>query len=490
MRPRSFAWAVLVALAPLSAACVLPDYHQTGTGQGGSGGGGGGSSPACDEPLTKSIGTPNTDEFAVDVVVDGTDAYVLGGFNGTIGYVPGTTLTAIDWDVFVAKLGADGAAEWVAQLPGVDSQFGASITQTSDGGLVVVGIFRGELGTVSPPVASAGEYDIFAVRLEPDGTVGWTVTFGGPNDDRVTDVAATADGGVVMVGYFTDEILIDGETLPGGVPDTMSETFVVKLDAAGGFVTKKAFTEAGASSSSSLAILPDGSSYMAGSYSGRLGFVAPETAPDADATDAFVVKFDEDLNPLWSRRYGGAGDQVATNLVPAGDGFAIAGITTGDPAPIDFGGTTATATDKTPGLFVARVSDANVGAWARIVSTAEADVSPEPVVSALAVAGDQILVGLTVKHPLTVGAESLPATTDASDDPVLLTLDGATGTFTARAGLSAPEDQRIEEIVAGTCGVVFVGWFYGSLTMPGTPKVETTGRNVAVGRLAASVLGE
>ncbi|MFZ4635605.1 MAG: hypothetical protein ACOYNO_15475, partial [Saprospiraceae bacterium] len=86
----------------------------------------------------------------------------------------------------------------------------------SDGSAVVAG--RSSNGP-------AGGWDALLVKLDPDGNVEWSKTYGGGGNDEFSAVKSTADGGLMAVGYG------------GGQFDA----YAVKLDAAGGIIWQRSY---------------------------------------------------------------------------------------------------------------------------------------------------------------------------------------------------------------------------------------------------------
>ena len=99
-----------------------------------------------------------------------------------------------------------------------------------------------------------------------------------------------------------------------------------------------------------------GNVYTVGKFSGTAQF-GTNTLASAGVDDIFITKMDASGNLLWAKRFGGAGYDVANDVVvlPSGDVF----ITGGFQRIADFGGTSVTTTVSSfSDLFVTRV-DAN-----------------------------------------------------------------------------------------------------------------------------------
>ena len=87
--------------------------------------------------------------------------------------------------VHVLKFTSSGSLSWNKTIGGASVERGYGITETSDGGLVVVGL------TTS---FGAGGDDGFAVKLTSGGSLSWSRAIGGTGDERFHSVIETSDG--------------------------------------------------------------------------------------------------------------------------------------------------------------------------------------------------------------------------------------------------------------------------------------------------------
>jgi hypothetical protein len=102
--------------------------------------------------------------------------------------------------------------QWTKTVGGGDFDYGYSIIQTSDGGFALSG---------STASFGAGGYDAYFVKLDSNGSLQWTRTAGGVNDENVLSIKQTSDGGYVGAGSTS--------SFGSGNADF----FIVKLDSSG-----------------------------------------------------------------------------------------------------------------------------------------------------------------------------------------------------------------------------------------------------------------
>ena len=60
---------------------------------------------------------------------------------------------------------------------------------------------------------SQGGADCYLQRYDADGTLAWTITFGGTGDDQIDDVVALAPDDLVLVGRFQGDVDFGTPTL-------------------------------------------------------------------------------------------------------------------------------------------------------------------------------------------------------------------------------------------------------------------------------------
>lgn len=173
----------------------------------------------------RRAGGPLADRaLSVAMAADGSIA-VGGGFGGSSGTAsatfgvgePGATtlVSAGGFDGFVARYGAGGSLAWARRVgsTGIDECLG--VAASDGGGVVAVGQFAGSvvLGGGEPGATTlvpAGTSDAFVARFDGSGALSWARRAGSATNDaggvtlgdRAYGVAATADGGAVVVGHF------------------------------------------------------------------------------------------------------------------------------------------------------------------------------------------------------------------------------------------------------------------------------------------------
>ncbi|MHB8522349.1 MAG: immunoglobulin domain-containing protein [Limisphaerales bacterium] len=159
----------------------------------------------------------------------------------------------------------------------------------------------------------------FVTRAQTLPAILFQQTFGGTNDDQLTCMTPTGDGGFLLGGYSASG--------PSGNKSATNfgnnDYWIVKLDGTG---TKQWDRSYGGSSQDELtAILPtsDGG-YLLGGTSGS-GVEGNKTATNHGVSDYWVVKIDSNGNKQWDQSYGGSDQEVFTSMVATKDGGYLLG---------------------------------------------------------------------------------------------------------------------------------------------------------------------
>lgn len=115
-------------------------------------------------------------------------------------------IAASNEDVFVAKYSLADAYVWAKGFGGTGDEVGNALAINSTGDIVVAGGFCGTISFGGPDLSSASgcaNYDIFAARLAADGSYLNSTRAGGAGSEVGLGVAQTADGRFYTTGFFT-----------------------------------------------------------------------------------------------------------------------------------------------------------------------------------------------------------------------------------------------------------------------------------------------
>ena len=267
------------------------------------------------------LGGPDWDRgYSVVVAADG--SVFVGGYTfGGIAENFGGVGSG-NHDAVVAKLSPAGEIEWVASVGTPDVEWGQSMALDAAGGVVIVGYTQGDWNGVN-----AGARDYFVARIAPDGTLDWVVQGGSELDDWLQGVAISADG-TIWAGGFT-------AGAEGGLGGT--DMFLVRVSSTGELLGEARLGTDGDDRIFGLVPTDDGDVYVSGTVSGSF-----DGGTWAGKKDVVVARLGADGAVRWSDQFGGEVDDDAYGLASADGRLIAVGVTAGliDPAASTYGGPT------------------------------------------------------------------------------------------------------------------------------------------------------
>jgi len=159
---------------------------------------------------TKTFGGPGEDRFReLHQTADG--GFIL--VSETLSFGEGNS------DVYLVKTDSIGNLIWTKTYGGISSDYGYSVRQTADGGYIIAGYTRsfGAEGT-----------DVYVIKTDSSGNLDWTKSYGGSSDDYGYSIRQTTDGGYIIAGYTTSF----GEA---------GDVYLIRIDSNGDLIWSRTF---------------------------------------------------------------------------------------------------------------------------------------------------------------------------------------------------------------------------------------------------------
>lgn len=199
-------------------------------------------------------------------------------------------------DFQLVKLNSNGNILWSHTYGGEASDYGTSVIQTTDRGFALTGY------TYS---YGAGSADAWLLKTNTDGEVEWEHTYGETNEDIANTLIQTADGGYALAG--TSRSYGDGDV----------DGWILKTDGKG--VMQWSQTYGGPRWDEIEAFVQtNDSGYV---FVGRIGI-----GDSASPSELWVGKTDGSGAMQWNQTYGGKWNDQAYAVIPSREGgYAIAG---------------------------------------------------------------------------------------------------------------------------------------------------------------------
>jgi hypothetical protein len=298
-------------------------------------------------------------QTAARVAVDAQgNVVVVGDFAGKIDFGGGAFTSAGATDVFLAKFDPTGALLWAKTFGNVAAQNGFDVAFAPNGDVVFTGAFAGMINLGGGALASAGATDLFVGRYDSAGTFLWGKRFGDVAAQAGKGVAVDGQGNVIITGDIAGKVDFGGGVLTSaGATDVL----LLELDQAGAHVLSKLFGNVAAQTASRVAVDAVGNMMITGSAAGKIDF-GGGALTSAGGTDVFVARFTSGGAHLWSKLYGGLGNQDSRDLAVDPNGaILVAGDFT---TTVDFGGGVLTSAGVTDG-FIAKLDPFGAHVWSK-----------------------------------------------------------------------------------------------------------------------------
>lgn len=203
-------------------------------------------------------------------------------------------------EAYLFKTDAAGDTLWTRSFYGlVNATRGYSVQQTTDSGYILS--LTLDLHNISQDSANA-----LLVKTNKTGDIIWTKSYGGPKYDIGYSVQQTNDNGFIMAGntrsYSADS----------------ADVYLVKSNASGDTLWTRTFGGPRNDYGYSVKQTIDNGYIIAG-YTNSFG---------AGGNDIYVVKTNSNGNILWSKTYGGAGNDIGQTIqLTTNGGYVISGYT-------------------------------------------------------------------------------------------------------------------------------------------------------------------
>ncbi|HYE96646.1 MAG TPA: hypothetical protein VD962_10585, partial [Rubricoccaceae bacterium] len=270
-----------------------------------------------------------------------------------------TLTTRSDFDAFLAKYDPNGNLLWVRQGGGVGQDTGRGIALDDEGNAYFGGGYEGTAWFEADTLTSAGSSDGFLVKYAPDGAVLWARSVGGPESDGIWNVAVSDErvGDVIAaVGTFRGVAFFG--TIPMQSRGN-SDLFAFRIDPQGSVVWAQQVGGGGFDYGRGIDVVGFGGVYVTGSFEGTIlvGTDVLTSAGASDVLVAQLDESSGALQ--WGRRGGGAGFDIGNDLALsypccAGVSVAVTGYIDAGPSTFDAPNQTLTLTSRgfTDGFFV------------------------------------------------------------------------------------------------------------------------------------------
>jgi len=310
----------------------------------------------------KTYGGSENDKGASVITDSAGNVYFTGDFKSEHVNFGGTATdisTKGEEDIFLIKLDTDGNFLWFHNYGNTAKDAGISLDFDTQGDLLVTGFFaltgRFNPDNTSDTITSAGQIDVFVLKLDTAGNYKWVKGFGGPNLDKGLFLKTDYNDNIIVTGYFYDTIDCDPGTATTQVEAHTSngqrDFYIVKLDSTGNHIWSGNIGGTLDDRALSIAIDDTNNLYFCGFFAETVDFdmgVGTHNLTANGNDDAFFFKMDENGVLKWVKQIGGIDYDIATEIIIDNNGDLL--LTGSFANTVDFDTSTTTHSFTSNGL--------------------------------------------------------------------------------------------------------------------------------------------
>jgi hypothetical protein len=228
-------------------------------------------------------------------------------------------------DLFLAKLDPNGQTIWARSAGGTGDDAARSVCTDRQGNICITGSFDSpSLAFGSIFLTDTCPHTVpFVTKYDSSGTVLWSRTAAGTNSyngnygsavctDSASSIYITGGFSFASIQFGTYTLLNAG----------LTNLFVVKYDTSGNEVWAKQAGGINQDAGTGIGTDLRGNAYVCGSYFSPSITFGWDTLHNGGSGDIFLVKYDPNGNPIWSRRAGGSGTDEASGICIDPNGYA------------------------------------------------------------------------------------------------------------------------------------------------------------------------
>lgn len=212
---------------------------------------------------------------------------------------------------FIKKTDSLGNTQWDKFI--LPPSYGSALTsvvQTKDGGYVAAGYIVQDFSDSA---------QLLLVKYNNTGSLLWEKRYGGTGTDVALCISNTATNGFIVSGFTTS---VDGDVTGNHGTGFTTDTWLLRIDDNGAIIWKKCFGGSGEEKGEGVVQAYDYGFVIAGASSSNNG----DLTANNGQRDGWLFKTDSSGNLLWQKNYGGIQSEVFRSVIVNPDNsIAVAG---------------------------------------------------------------------------------------------------------------------------------------------------------------------
>ncbi len=215
---------------------------------------------------------------------------ITGGYKSTTASFGSLQLTnSGDSDVFVARLSEAGAWEWVSKAGGAGLDNAYALSTDPSGNIYLTGVKGNNAMFGAIYLGGTDSYDMFVAKIDAEGTWLWANKSTCPSYDFGYGIFADAWGEVVLTGNFFGTAVFGSTTLTGNAASN-SDAFIAKISSGGTWTSAEKLGSSGMDSGYGVYVDASANVYWYGQFSGTVTLESFNLTSNNGSQDVFIAK--------------------------------------------------------------------------------------------------------------------------------------------------------------------------------------------------------
>ncbi|WP_317898950.1 SBBP repeat-containing protein [Aurantibacillus circumpalustris] len=268
----------------------------------------------------KRMGGSNEDVGNAIVCDPSGNIYFTGRFSGMAVFGSSVLTSNGSSDSFLAKLDSLGTILWVKKIGGTGNDGGLSLASDLQGNIFTCGYFQGiaNFGTFTiNPIGT--NYNIFLMRTNTTGNVAWVKNYGSSGYSIGTSVSCDAAGDVYMTGNFESAVTLGSYTLSS---EKYQDIFISKhYGSTGNVAWASSSGGSGNDNGNGIVAGSDGYVFTTGKFENSCAF-STTTLTSIGSADMFISKRNaSDGSLIWVHQFGATGYEQGSAIAQDQNGY-------------------------------------------------------------------------------------------------------------------------------------------------------------------------
>ena len=427
--------------------------------------------------VTKAEGIGGISREIISAVSKTNDGgYIIGGYFESrsiqVGEYTLTNNNSVNADGMIIKYSSNGEVEWVRSIGGNSSDYIRSVFQTNDGGYIIGGSFKSRSIQIGEhTLTNNGSSDGMMIKYSSEGEAEWARSIGGSNDDDISEVSKTNDGGYIVVGDFSSNSIQVGEyTLTNNGSTTYTDGMIIKYSGSGEVEWARSIGGSDFEQIVSATPTSDGGYVVGGRFKSSSIQVGEYTLTKSGSNyfDGMIIKYNSSGEVEWAKSIGESRDESISSVTSTSDGGIIAGGYF--EGTIQVGEYTLTANGNVDGMVIKYDSEGKVE-WAKSLGGSGSDqiVSATPTSD-----GGIAAVGDFLSGSIQVGEYTL--TNNGSRDVIIIKYSSS-GDVEWVKSVGGNDRDEVTSVTEAKDGSIIVGGYFASKNIEVDGKTLTNNGN-------------